>query len=200
MSFPRSKASVVLLLSVMVVLLVIFLGRTFESRIPEKSVKPHPWLSFKPGDTESRQDNPGVPKDRRDSSPLPHSIPRPYAEIPLEFRTLPRESVQEALALVIEERFPELRLPEKDLYELTEAIRVVQKSMREMRELERTRKNVRDLRIFHHQMNQALDVIAEITEMSPAEFILSGRPERGIDNDAPEDEEIAEEYLNDFEP
>jgi hypothetical protein len=184
----------------MVLLLVIFLVRTFESRIPEKSVMSHARPSPEHGDMEPRHDNPGFSKGRRDSSPSRHSIFRSFAEIPLEVKTLPRESVQEALALVIGERFPELRLPEKDLYELTEAIRVVQKSMREIRELERTRRNVGDLKRFHHELNQALAVIAEITEMSPTEFILSGRPERGIDHEALEDEEVAEEYLHDFEP
>jgi hypothetical protein len=116
----------------------------------------------------------------------------------LEFRTLPRERVQEALALVIEERFPELRLCAKDLHELTEAIGVVQKSMREMRELERTERNLKDLKKIHRELNQALEVMAEITEMNPTEFILFGRPEPGIDNDEPDDEEIPEEYLDDF--
>jgi hypothetical protein len=200
MSLLRSKASVVLLLSAIVVLLVIFLDRTFESRIPEKFVMSHPWLPSKPGDMDQRDDNPSFPKDRRDPSPSLNSIFRSYEEIPLEIRTLPRESIRESLALVIEERFPDLRLPEKDLHELTEAIGIVQKSMREMRELERARRNLRDLKSIHHELNQALDVIAEITRMSPTEFILLGRPEDGIANDALEDEEIAEEYLHDFKP
>ena len=200
MSLLRSKASVVLLLSAMVVLLVIFLGRAFEPRIPEKFVMTHPGLPSKPGGTDQRDGNPSFPKDRHDPSLSMNSILRQDEEIPLKIRTLPRESVQEGLALVIDERFPELRLPEKDLHELTEAIEVVQKSMREMRELERTRRNLRDLKSIHHELNQALDVIAEITKMSPTEFILFGRPEDGIDNDAPEDEEIPEEYLHDFRP
>jgi hypothetical protein len=43
-----------------------------------------------------------------------------------------------------------------------------------------------------------LETFEEITKMSISEFILFGRPESGIDNGKPDDEEIIEEYLGHF--
>jgi len=128
----------------------------------------------------------------------------PPEEVLSERRLNPRngqilwEEVQEDLALIIGEKFPELKLSQRDLQRLTETIRTLQKSMLELGDLERTRSNREEIQRIRSEVNRALETFEEITKMSISEFILFGRPESGIDNGKPDDEEIIEEYLGHF--
>jgi hypothetical protein len=108
------------------------------------------------------------------------------------------EEVQEDLALIIVEKFPELKLSQRDLQRLTETIQTLQKSMLELGDLERMRSNRGEIKRIRSEVNRALETFEEITKMSISEFILFGRPESGIDNEKPDDEEITEEYLSHF--
>lgn len=69
--------------------------------------------------------------------------------------------------------------------------------MQELREFERTRGKDEAIKQIHHQLNRALEVFEEITEMNVSEFISLGRPESGIDNGKPDHEEIVNENIRD---
>jgi hypothetical protein len=145
-----------------------------------------------------------VPRGNPGIDPRGNPFLRPPGEVLSEKRLNPRndqilwEEVQEDLALTMGEKFPELKLSQRDLQRLTETIRTLQKSMLELRDLERTSSNRGEIQRIRSEVNRALETFEEITKMSISEFILFGRPESGIDNEKPDDEEITEEYLSHF--
>jgi hypothetical protein len=141
-------------------------------------------------------------KDQLDVQPRWNHLLQPPEEVLSEKRLNRRndqifwEEVQEDLALIIGEKFPELKLSQRDLQKLTETIQTLQKSMLELGDLERTRSNREEIQKIRSELNRALETVEEITEMGISDFILSGRPESGIDNEKPDDEEIIKEYLS----
>jgi len=106
------------------------------------------------------------------------------------------DEVQKDLAWIIREKFPELRLSQRDLQALTESIRTFQNSMLSLRALERTRSNREEIRKIRGEASRAMETFEEITQMSISDFILYGRPESGLDNGKADDDEIVEEYLD----
>jgi delta-aminolevulinic acid dehydratase/porphobilinogen synthase len=70
--------------------------------------------------------------------------------------------------------------------------------MLELGDVERTRSNREEIQEIRSELNRALEKVEEITEMGISDFILFGRPDNGIDNEKPDDEEIIKEYLSNF--
>jgi hypothetical protein len=182
--------------------LTIFTVQFFKNRSNERSLKADAPLSLKnpvPERTESLSlilgGKPGI--DLRWNHFL-----QPPEEVLSEKRLNPRndqifwEEVQEDLALVIKDKFPELMLSQRDLQKLTETIRTLRKSMLELGDLDRTRSNREEIQKIRSEVNRTLETFEEITKMSISDFILFARPESGIDNGKPDDEEIIEEYLS----
>lgn len=205
MSSPGSRVFLIILSSFLIIFLVTFSIQIFENRSGNISSKIHTPSTLKipvPEQIELTSSffsrgNPGI-------HPRGNPFLWPPGEVPSEKRLNPRngqlfwEEVQEDLALIIGEKFPELKLSQRDLQRLTETIRTLQKSMLELGDLERTRSNREEIQRIRSEVNRALETFEEITKMSISEFILFGRPESGIDNGKPDDEEIIEEYLGHF--
>ena len=204
MSSPPSRVFLIILSSFLIFLLVTFSIQIFGNRSDHISSKVHTPSTLK------------IPAPERIESPSPfiratpgidlrgNHFLRPPEEVLSEKRLNPRndpiswEEVQEELALIIGEKFPELKLSQRDLQQLTETIRTLQKSMLELGDLERTRSNREKIQKIRSEVNRALETFEEITQMSISDFILHGRPESGLDNEKPDDEEIIEEYLDHF--
>lgn len=110
------------------------------------------------------------------------------------------EEVQEILASVIDEKFPELRVSDRELMELTENVRTIRESMQAMRDIERTSANAEAINGLHVQLNTALQVFEEITGTTAEEFMGRVRTRSGIDNEEPDDGQVVTEYLRDFRP
>jgi hypothetical protein len=70
--------------------------------------------------------------------------------------------------------------------------------MLELGELERSISNREEIQKNRGELNRALETVEEITQMGISDFILLGRPESGIDNEKPDDEEIIKEYFGNF--
>lgn len=204
MSIPRSKIFLIILSSFLIILLVTFSIRIFGNRSDNISSKIHTPSTLK------------IPAPERIDSPSPflratpgidlerNHFLQPPEEVLSEKRLNPRndhifwEELQEDLALIIREKFPELKLSQRDLQTFTQTIRILQKSMLELGDLERTRSNREEIQKIRSEVNRALETFEEITKMSISDFILYGRPESGLDNEKPDDEEIIEEYLDHF--
>jgi len=199
-----SRVFLIILSSFLIVLLVTFSIQILGNRSDHIISKVHTPSTLK------------IPAPERIESPSPfiratpgidlrgNHFLRPPEEVLSEKRLNPRndpiswEEVQEDLALIIGEKFPELKLSQRDLQKLTETIRTLQKSMLELGDLERTRSNREEIQNIRTELNRALETVEEITEMGISDFILFGRPENGIDNEKPDDEEIIKEYLSHF--
>lgn len=110
------------------------------------------------------------------------------------------EEVQEILASVIDEKFPELVLSDRDLMELTGSVRIIRECMQAMRDMERTSANAEAMRGLHVQLNSGLQVFEEITGMAAGGFMGRARTRSGIDNEEPDDGQVVTEYLRDFRP
>lgn len=203
MSSPHSKIFLTILSFSLIILSAIFSIRIFGNRSDTLSSTIHNPSTLKipaPERLESPslllRGNPGIDLLRN------HFL-QPPGEVLSDKTINPRndpilwEEVREDLALIIEEKFPELILSQRDLQKLTETIRIVQKSMLELGELERTRSNREKIKNIRSELNRALETFEELTQMSLSDFILYGRPESGIDNENPDHEEIIEEYLSD---
>jgi hypothetical protein len=203
MYFPRSKFLLLISFFFFTILLAIFTVQIFEDRSHERSSKGDGPLPLENPVPERRESTFYDRKDRLGVEPRWNHFLQSPEEVLSERRWTPRndvvlwEEIQEDLALIIEEKFPELRLSKKDLGKLTETIRTIQESMQELREFERTRGKDEAIKQIHHQLNRALEVFEEITEMNVSEFISLGRPESGIDNGKPDHEEIVNENIRD---
>lgn len=204
MSSPSSKISFTILSFFLIILLVIFSIRILGNRSDNLSSKIHSPSILKIPAPE-RIESPSLFLKGKPSIDLRwNHFVQPPGEVLSEKRLNPRndpifwEEVREDLALIIEDKFPELILSQRDLQKLTETIRTLQKSMLEFGELERTRSNREEIQNIRSELNRALETFEEITEMSISDFILFGGPESGIDNEKPDHEEIVEEYLSDF--
>lgn len=203
MSSPHSRFFLGILSFSLIILSVIFLIRISKDRADNLSSTIHSPSTLKIPAPE-RLDSPSVLlRGNPGIDLLRNHFPQPPGEVLSDKTTNPRNDpilwaeVREDLALIIEEKFPELILSQRDLQKLTETIRTVQKSMLELGELERTKSNREEIRNIRSELNRALETFEEITQMSLSDFILFGRPESGIDNEKPDHEEIVEEYLSD---
>ena len=204
MCFPRSKFFLFIAFSFFTILLIIFTVQVFVNRSNERSLEVAAPLFFEKPVLEPKESTSPNWRDPRGTQPRwSHSL-QSREEALLERRATPQnefvlwEEVQEDLALTIREKFPELKVSQTGLQNLTETIRTVQKSMLKLGELERTRSNREEIQSIRSELNWALESFEELTEMSLSDFILFGRPESGIDNEKPDDEEIVEEYLSDI--
>jgi hypothetical protein len=203
-SSPRSRIFLIILSSFLIILLATFSIQFFGNRSDNISSKIHTSPTLK------------IPAPERIESPSSflratpgidlrwNHFLQPPEEVLSEKRLNPRndqifwEEVQEDLALIIGEKFPEMKLSQRDLQKLTETIRTLQKSMLELGDVERTRSNREEIQEIRSELNRALEKVEEITEMGISDFILFGRPDNGIDNEKPDDEEIIKEYLSNF--
>jgi methyl-accepting chemotaxis protein len=172
------------------------------NRSNERSLKADAPLLLENPATERKASTFHYWKDRFDVQPRwNHFLQSPEEALP-ERRGKPQnesifwEEVQEDLTVIIREKLPELNLSQRDLQKLTETIRTLQKSMLELGDLERTRSNREEIQKIRSELNRALETLEEMTKMSLSDFILLGRPESGIDNEKPDDEEIIKEYLD----
>ena len=204
MCFPRSKSFLLIAFSFFTILLTIFTVQIFVNRSNERSLKVAAPLLLDRPVLEPKESTSCYWRDRRDVQPRwSHFLQSPEEGLP-EWRTKPQnepvfwDEVQEDLTVTIREKFPELKLSQRDLQRLTETIRTLQKSMLSLRELERTRSNREEIKQIRSEVNRALEAFEEITQMSISDFILYGRPEGGLDNEKPDDEEIIEEHLDHY--
>ena len=196
----------VVLSSLVIVLLLSLLIQHPGNPIPERTSSAHGVTAPRPSVSEGEK----TTLDYRGHSPvlIPRWSPllRSLEGAPSELEAYQEsdpfswEEVQEDLSFMIEERFPDLRLSEREWHELTDAIKTIRSSMEEMRELERTTSNAGVLLSTRTALDRATETFVEITGMSAAEFILRGRPESGIDDEESDKDEIVQEYLSDFEP
>ena len=204
MSSKRSKVFLILLPSFLIILLLIVSIEFFADRSDNISLKIHSPSTLKIPAPEQIESPSLFLKGKPPIDPRWNHFLQPSEKVLSERRLNPRndplfwEEVQEDMALIIEEKFPELKLSQGDLQKLTETIRTLQKSMRELGELERSISNREEIQKIRSQLNRALEAFEEITKMNASEFILFGRPESGIDNEKPDDEEIIKEYLINF--
>jgi hypothetical protein len=204
MCFPRSKSLLLTAFSFFTILLTIFTVQIFVNRSNERTLKAAAPLPLERPVLEPKESTSRYWNDRVDVQPRrSHFLQSPEEALP-ERRAKPQnepvfwEEVQEDLAVIIRENFPELKLSQRDLQRLTETIRTLQKSMLSLGELERTRSNREEIQKIRSEVSRTLETFEEITKMSISDFILFGRPESGIDNGKPDDEEIIEEYLSGF--
>ena len=204
MFFPRSTSLLFALSSFSIILLVILFIQFFENRVPDRTAKAYSPPTLRSPVTNQEEATLRYGKDRPDSIPQWNYLSRYPKEVPFESKTNPKtdplfwEEVLEDLALIIEEKYPELKLSRGDLQNLTETIRTLQKSMLELGELERSISNREEIQKIRGELNRALETVEEITKMGISDFILFGRPESGIDNEKPDDEEIIKETLGNF--
>ena len=186
------------------ILLTIFTVQIFDNRSNERSLKAAAPLPLERPLVEREESTSRYWRDRRDVQPRWSYFLQSPEEALTERRAKPQnepvfwEEVQEDLTAIIREKFPELKLSQRDLQRLTETIRTLQKSMLALGELERTKSNRGEIQKIRSEVNRALEAFEEITQMSISDFILYGRPESGLDNEKPDDEEIIEEYLNHY--
>ena len=202
----RSNFLFIFLSSLSIFLLVIFLISFIGTQSQERTPRAHQRLALKTQSMEQNEATSKFRKDQSDSAPQLGYFLQSPEEVLSEIKTNPKtdhffwKEVQEDLALIIKEKFPELKLSERELRELTETIKMIQKSMVEMRDLERARGNTETIRRIRGGLDQALDSFGEITQMDAAEFILRGRPKSGLDNEDPDNVDIVKEYLTDLKP
>jgi len=204
MCFLRSKSFLLMAFSFFTILLTIFTVQIFVNRSNETSSKAAAPLPLERPVLERKESTSRYSRDLRDVQPRwSHFLQSPEEALP-ERRAKPQnepffwEEVQEGLTVIIREKFPELKLSQRDLQRLTETIRTLQKSMLALGELERTRSNREEIKQIRSEVNRSLETFEEITQMSISDFILYGRPESGLDNGKPDDEEIIEEYLDHY--
>ena len=204
MSSLGSRVFLIIFSSFLIILLVTFSIQIFGNRSDNISSKIHSPSTLKIPAPERIELTSSFSRGNSGIDPKGNPFLWSPGEVLSEERLNPRngqifwEEVQEDLALIIGEKFPELKLTQRDLQWLTETIRTLQKSMLELGDLERTRSNREEIQRIRSEVNRALETFEEITKMSISEFILFGRPESGIDNGKPDDEEIIEEYLGHF--
>jgi len=108
--------------------------------------------------------------------------------------------VQKTLSSTIREKFPEVRLSERDLRNLTQNIRTLRESLQDLTTMDRSRENAEILKNIRSQMDWTHEIFRETTGFSVAEFIQRVRDEKGIDHDQPDDEEVVVEYIHDPRP
>ena len=204
MCSPRSKSLLLMAFSFFTILLTIFTVHIFVNRSNERSLEAAASLPLERPVLERKEPTSRYWRDRRDIQPRwSHFLQSPEEALP-ERRAKPQnesifwEEVQEDLTAIIREKFPELKLSQRDLQRLTETIRTLQKSMLALGELERTKSNREEIQKIRSEVNRTLETFEEITQMSISDFILFGRPESGLDNEKPDDEEIIEEYLDHY--
>jgi hypothetical protein len=204
MCFPRSKPFLLIAFSFFTILLAIFTVQIFDNRSNERSLKAAAPLPFERPVLERKESTSRYWRDRRDVQPRWSHFLQSPEEALTERRAKPQnesifwEEVQEDLTAIIREKFPDLKLSQSDLQRLTETIRPLQKSMLALGELERTKSNREEIQKIRSEVNRTLEAFEEITQMSISDFILYGRPESGLDNGKPDDEEIIEEYLDHY--
>jgi hypothetical protein len=204
MCSPRSKSLLLMAFSFFTILLAIFTVQIFDNRSNERSLKAAAPLPLERPLVEREESTSHYWRDRRDVQPRwSHFLQSPEETLP-EWKAKPQnepvfwDEVQEDLTAIIREKFPELKLSPRDLQRLTETIRTLQKSMLALGELERTKSNHEKIEKIRSEVNQELEAFEEITQISISDFILYGRPESGLDNEKPDDEEIIEEYLDHY--
>ena len=184
------------------ILLTIFTVQLFDNRSNERSIKAEVPLPLENPVPERKDSTSRYWRDRLDVQPRWSHFVQSPEEALLERRAKSQnepvfwEEFQEDLTVIIREKFPELKLSQRDLQKLTQTIRILQKSMLELGELERTRSNREEIQKIRSEVSRTLETFEEITQMSISDFILYGRPESGLDNEKPDDEEIIEEYLD----
>jgi hypothetical protein len=203
-SSPRSRVFLIIFSSFLIILLVTFSIQIFGNRSDNISSKIHSPSTLKIPAPERIELTSSFSRGNSGIDPKGNPFLWPPGEVLSEERLNPRdgqifwEEVQEDMTVIIREKFPELKLSRRDLQRLTETIRTLQKSMLELGELERTRSNREQIQKMRSEVNRALEAFEEITKMSISDFILYGRPESGLDNEKPDDEEIIEEYLHHY--
>ena len=186
------------------ILLTIFTVQIFDNRSNETSSKAAAPLPLERRVLERKESTSHYWRDLRDVRPRWSDFLQSPEEALSERRAKPKnepafwDEVQEDLTVIIQEKFPELKPSQGDLQRLTETIRTLQKSMLALGELERTKSNHEKIEKIRSELNQELEAFEEITQISISDFILYGRPESGLDNEKPDDEEIIEEYLDHY--
>jgi hypothetical protein len=94
-----------------------------------------------------------------------------------------REDIQDMLAQALETEFPELKLNETELIELTDAVISIRESMHTMRAMERTGDNAEAFEEIRERRDQAMLDFERITGMNALEFMLRAPTEGGIDRE-----------------
>ncbi len=206
MCSPRLKSLLLVGASCLTILFIIFNVRLSVNRSNDrpdertsKAEAPPLILNSAPEPKEGRSHD---LKNRLHIQPQRSLFTESLQEIPPIAEEKPQDAylfwdrVQEDLALIIRDKFSEWRLSQKDLQALTETIQTLQKSMLTLRGLERTRDHREQIEQMTKEVGRALERFEEITQMSISDFILYGRPESGLDNGKPDDDEIVEVYLD----